>query len=94
MLIPIEVLSTFLKLIEASFDVKIDERDQSIIDKTGEYARFMIADNLFVIRKQDDTVESPRLIEVWTSDLDLLKSVDEMWYMWLQKDMLEGLKNE
>jgi len=90
MLIPIEVLSTFLSLIEASFDVKIDERDQSIIDKTGEYARFMITDNLFVIRKQDDTVESPRLIEVWASDVDLLKSVDEMWYMWLQKDMLKG----
>ena len=94
MLIPIEVLPTFLRLIEDSFDIKIMERDQSIINKTGEYARFMITDNLFVVRKQDDTVGSPRLIEVWASDLDLLKSVDEMWYMWLQKDMLEGLKNE
>ena len=94
MLIPIETVASFLGFIEKSFDIKVDKRDQSIIDGAGEYARCMLTDNLVLVRKQDDTVESPKLVEVWASDLDLLKAVEDMWYMWLQKDLLERYKNE
>ena len=94
MLVPIVALEDFFNFIEGTFDVKINEAPQNVIDKSGEYARFILLDRFYVVRKPDESVKNPVLVEVWSSDRDHLERIEKTWMQWWSTKVLSDIEKD